>query len=365
MPFFLPILGRIPMMNFKRSILLPILLCIIAAGVAFASGPVTHTMQKGETLYSIAKKYNIPYESLAAANGISDPTKLKIGTVLIIPSVHLVSKGETLYGIARLYSISLDELLTANKLTASYVLKPGDILVIPGGKPDSGTAVTTVAAPPATVPQSETTVSTAASATTTTLAKSVPPAAAPSSTTTTLAKTTPATAAPPSTAATTAKPSPALSSTTSSNGTAATVPATSTTVTAPVPMPEPVKTQDKVVDPKAGWPAPGKVMYLDGKLEGVMIRVKPGEIAKAIASGTVVSAGPSRGFNQVVFVQAKSGYVYVYGGNETLLVKTGDTVKAGSELGKIGIDSKDNSPIAYFFVFRNGQPIDPALAPRE
>ena len=307
----MPIFIGMPKMNFKRSILLSILLWIITAALVCAVGPVTHTMQKGETLYSIAKKYNIPYESLAAANGISDPTKLKIGTVLVIPSVHLVSKGETLYGIARLYSISLDELLTANKLTASYVLKPGDILVIPSGRPDTGTPVTTAAAPTTTTTNG-------------TITTMLPTTVEPSTTTT-----------------------------------------TSSTMPASVPMPEPVKTQDKVVDPKAGWPAPGKVMYLDGKLEGVMIRVKPGEIAKAIASGTVVSAGPSRGFNQVVFVQAKSGYVYVYGGNETLLVKTGDTVKAGTELGKVGIDSKDNSPIAYFFVFRNGQPIDPALAPRE
>ena len=130
-------------------------------------------------------------------------------------------------------------------------------------------------------------------------------------------------------------------------------------------MPEPVKTQERTVDMNLNWPATGKAMYLDGKLEGVMIRVKPGEMTKSIASGTVVSAGPSRGFNQVVFVQAKSGYVYVYGGNESLNVKTGDHVNSGTELGKIGLDPKDATPIAYFFVFRNGQPIDPALAPRD
>lgn len=119
------------------------------------------------------------------------------------------------------------------------------------------------------------------------------------------------------------------------------------------------------MDASLKWPASGKAMYLDGKLEGVMIRVRPGETAKAIASGTVVSAGPSRGFSQVVFVQAKSGYVYVYGGIEALSVKTGDRLVSGAEIGKIGIDAKDGSPIAYFFVFRNGQPIDPAAAPRD
>lgn len=130
-------------------------------------------------------------------------------------------------------------------------------------------------------------------------------------------------------------------------------------------MPDPVKTQAKAVDSSLLWPAKGESAYLDGKLEGILIRVTPGSVAKSIASGTVVSAGPSRGFNQVAFVQAKSGYVYVYGGNDTLYVKVGDQVAAGADLGRIGLDSKDGTPIAYFFVFRNGQPIDPALAPRD
>ena len=130
-------------------------------------------------------------------------------------------------------------------------------------------------------------------------------------------------------------------------------------------MPEPVKTQDKPVDKTLLWPAMGNAMYLDGKLEGIMIRVKSGETSKAVAGGVVVSAGPSRGFSQVAFIQAKSGYVYVYGGNESLSVKTGDQIVSGREIGRIGLDAKDGSPVAYFFVFRNGQPIDPALAPRD
>ena len=62
---------------------------------------------------------------------------------------------------------------------------------------------------------------------------------------------------------------------------------------------------------------------------------------------------------------SKSGYVYVYGGIESLGVKTGDHLVSGNEIGKIGVDAKDGAPIAYFFVFRNGQPIDPATAPRD
>ncbi len=301
----------------------------LAASTAFAADSRIHTLEKGETLYSISRKYQVPYEALAAANGITDPTKLRTGTLLVIPTVHVVAKGETLYGISRQFGVSINELLASNKLSQGYVLKIGDALVIPGDKAAENPSTTTslgspqaVAAPP------------------TSMALSAP------------------TASPAPTVPTAGKPADL----------AGPAPATTTTavpVRPAVALPEPVKTQDKYVDMKLGWPAAGKAMYLDGKLEGVMIRVKPGENTKAIASGTVVSAGPSRGFSQVAFVQAKSGYVYVYGGNDSLFVKTGDQVTSGKEIGRVGIDSKDGSPIAYFFVFRNGQPIDPAMAPRD
>lgn len=309
----------------------------------FAADPLTHRMEKGETLYSISKKYKVPFEALAAANGISDPTKLRIGAILIIPSVHIVAKGETFYGISRQYGITVSALLAANKLNESYLLKVGDALIIPASAPaETGAGAST--------------------STTLSVAKSTMPSAPAT------------TAAPPSTIA---PPAPAttiatiVATTIAPAATTTSPPAAATTLapaTAPpkttVPMPDPVKTQDRAVDMNLVWPVAGKAMYLDGKLEGVMIRVKAGETTKAIAAGTVVSAGPSRGFSQVVFVQAKSGYVYVYGGNESLSVKTGDQIVSGQALGKIGIDAKENAPVAYFFVFRNGQPIDPALAPR-
>ena len=304
----------------------------LAASTAFAADSRTHTLEKGETLYSVSRKYQVPYEALAAANGITDPTKLRTGTLLVIPTVYVVAKGETLYGISRQFGVSINELLASNKLSQGYVLKIGDALVIPGGRVAENPSTTTSPGSPQAV---------AAPPTSTALPA---PTASPTLTTPTAGK-----------PADQASPAPAATATTTT-----TVP-----VRPAVALPEPVKTQDKYVDMKLGWPAAGKAMYLDGKLEGVMIRVKPGENTKAIASGTVVSAGPSRGFSQVAFVQAKSGYVYVYGGNDSLFVKTGDQVTSGKEIGRVGIDSKDGSPIAYFFVFRNGQPIDPAMAPRD
>ncbi|MDX9826971.1 MAG: LysM peptidoglycan-binding domain-containing protein [Spirochaetia bacterium] len=334
----------------------------------------SHTLAKGETLYSVSRKYNIPYEALAAANNITDPTKMRIGTILVIPSVHRVAKGETLYGIARQYSISLQELLSANKLNSSYILKMDDILVIPGKK--TGTTVDTNLIPPpqgavvkADTPNQP---SDGASGSVTPLVPAAQPApvkqpSAQQSAAQPATTQAPASQAlPPQTPATNNAIAADLPPASAQSPGAAQQPANapSRPQTA-VPLPEPVKTQNKAVDPNLGWPAKGQAMYLDGKLEGVMFKVSPGESARTVASGTVVSAGPSRGFNQVAFIQAKSGYVYVYGGNETLNVKTGDQVSSGKEIGRIGLDAKDGSPIAYFFVFRNGQPIDPALAPRD
>ncbi len=319
----------------KNRVLALAALMIIAGAAALQAAPLTHVLQKGETLYSISRLFKVPYEALAAANGITDPTKLKIGTVLIIPSVHKVEKGDTLYGISRKYGVSLSELLQANKLSQGYVLKVGEVLVVPGSE-------SAASAPQAPVPAPA-------------------PASAPPSTTTSTTLGTPPTKASPTP---TSPAAPATAPATLPVQSPAPVPASPAKPSA-IPMPEPIKTQEKQVDPSLKWPAAGKALYLDGKLEGIMIRVKPGESSKAIASGTVVSAGPSRGFSQVVFVQSKSGYVFVYGGNEVLNVKTGDKIASGTEIGKIGIDSKDGTPIAYFFVFRNGQPVDPATAPRD
>jgi murein DD-endopeptidase MepM/ murein hydrolase activator NlpD len=113
---------------------LPILMVFFLAVSSNIVGETVHSLQKNETLYSIAKKYGCSVEELMRANGIDDPRNLQVGMTLIIPDVHTASKGETLYGIARKYGVSLAELLELNGIEENYLLKVGDVLTIPRGR---------------------------------------------------------------------------------------------------------------------------------------------------------------------------------------------------------------------------------------
>jgi len=323
---------------------MPLLLC--------GAAQEYHVVQTGETLYSIAKSYSIPYDMLAVLNGITDPAKIRPGIVLLIPRVHIVAKGETYYGISKKYDVAIEDLKSANNLSDSYILKVGDVLIIPE-KGGTASYTATSSQPPAG--------SAALPSVATTTAPPTPSSPAPVAAAPKQPVFPPTPSAPASGPAATSPTPPASSTSTSSIGassTGASGAAPNTTAKAEAPSPQSV---DKLVR----WPVEGKGQYMSGKLEGIMFQTSRGAAVKAVASGTVVSAGPSRGFGEVVFIQSKAGFVYVYGGNESILVKTGEAVEPGTTIAKVGIDAKEGSPIAYFFVFRNGQPVDPSLAPRE
>ncbi|MDR1863407.1 MAG: peptidoglycan DD-metalloendopeptidase family protein [Treponema sp.] len=101
-----------------------------------------------------------------------------------------------------------------------------------------------------------------------------------------------------------------------------------------------------------------------GKLSGVVLAGEKTESVKSLTQGTVISAGPYRGFGRVAIVQVSGGYLYVYGGCESLSVKEGDKVVPGTELGRLGIDALSEKPQLFFLVYRNNTPVDPAKAPR-
>jgi murein DD-endopeptidase MepM/ murein hydrolase activator NlpD len=56
-------------------------------GGAPAARPGTyHELQRGQTLYSLARRYHVPLATLLRANGITDPTGIRAGTAILIPA---------------------------------------------------------------------------------------------------------------------------------------------------------------------------------------------------------------------------------------------------------------------------------------
>ena len=93
-----------------------------------------YIVKSGDTLYSIAKKYNIPIDKLKEVNGISN-NLISLGQKLVLPinspnKTYYVKNGDTLYSIAKNNSISVDELKQLNNLK-NDVLSIGQVLILP------------------------------------------------------------------------------------------------------------------------------------------------------------------------------------------------------------------------------------------
>lgn len=88
-----------------------------------------YIVEKGDTLYSIGRKYNISVNKIIEDNNLST-TKLSIGQKLYInDNLYTVKAGDTLYSIARKYNTTVENLMKINNLSTT-VLSIGQILKI-------------------------------------------------------------------------------------------------------------------------------------------------------------------------------------------------------------------------------------------
>ena len=95
---------------------------------------IAYVVQSGDSLYSIAQRYGVTPDAIAAANGLADVPYLVVGQTLLIPAKELayrVKPGDSVYAIARRYGLTVDDIARANNLSAPYQLQPGMTLRIP------------------------------------------------------------------------------------------------------------------------------------------------------------------------------------------------------------------------------------------
>ncbi|MBB6459612.1 muramidase family protein [Flammeovirga kamogawensis] len=124
------------------------------------SSTETHTVDKGESLYGISRKYNTTPQAILAENGFPDNTPIYIGQVLKIPTqgeekstieiptpssnngvttvkksseVYTVQQGDTLYKISSLFGISPQRLLELNGFNSTTPIQIGQQLIVKNG----------------------------------------------------------------------------------------------------------------------------------------------------------------------------------------------------------------------------------------
>ena len=141
-------------MNRKIAVVLAALLLIgiLALPVqAQSGGPppqmTVHIVQRGETLFSIARRYGLTVDAITHANGIPDPRQIYAGQRLIIPGgplgseemmPYVVQAGDTLASIARRYRTTWQTLVQVNGLLSPNVIYVGQVILVPASDIPAG-----------------------------------------------------------------------------------------------------------------------------------------------------------------------------------------------------------------------------------
>ena len=271
--------------------------------------PEDYTVKSGDTVYSIAWRYELDPEAFAAWNGLPSSRLIKAGQRLhtrkpwnfdakASPSAKAADttktrastksysnekwvkaeKGDSLYGISRRYGVSVADLVQLNQLKKPYVIQPGQTVFLKPLKTATHKSAT------------------------------------------------------PSRRSTASQP----------------------TKTQPVRWPTSVKWQR---------PATGKIIKKFNRKrndsKGIDIAGKLGDKVVASAGGKVVYSGDGLiSYGKLIIIKHNQSFLSAYAYNDKLLVKEGDSVKAGQKIAEIGRKDK-LSPRLHFEIRKNGKPVDP------
>jgi membrane-bound lytic murein transglycosylase D len=108
---------------------------------SYANPYMKHTVRKGESLSVIARKYQTSVSTIAQANGIKNYHRIRAGQVLTIPygdgvalpenpGVHVVRRGETLTSVAHRYGVRVNDIAAWNDLRSRDLIYPGQKLIV-------------------------------------------------------------------------------------------------------------------------------------------------------------------------------------------------------------------------------------------
>ena len=98
----------------------------------------TYVVQEGDTISQIAEMFQVSTNTIRWGNDIDTQDIIQPGQRLVILPIngvrHTVDEGETLKSIAKKYEGDIDEILRFNELTSSSEIAVGDVVIIPNGE---------------------------------------------------------------------------------------------------------------------------------------------------------------------------------------------------------------------------------------
>lgn len=271
--------------------------------------PSDYTVNSGDTLYSIAWRYELDPDDLARWNNLGDNSVIHPGERLhtrgpttsagypvtqsfepsvadvpvagpapAAPRIIVVGRGDTLYALARRHHLDVKQLIQANKLKRPYLLHPGQKLYTGAQEQQAS------------------------------------PAVAQSS------------MAPPS-----------------------------------IARPPPATNYPAVV--RWSWPLQGKIVSRFGNqssdAKGIDIAGHQGDEVHAAAAGKVVYSGNGLiSFGNLVIIKHNDSFLSAYAHNRNILVSEGQMVSQGQVIAKIGKTESSNS-VLHFEIRKHGKPVDP------
>lgn len=151
------------------SVLVVLALLLIPVTAMVSAEPAqqttTYVVQWGDTLFSIAVRFNTTVQAIAQANNISNPNLIFAGQTLIIPTggtvppttppstpggtvIYTVQPGDYLAKIARQFNTTVSAIVAANNIPNPNLIFPGQQLVIPTGGTTPPPATSVPATPP-------------------------------------------------------------------------------------------------------------------------------------------------------------------------------------------------------------------------
>ncbi len=246
-------------------------------------------------------------------------------------NVHVVKSGETLSSIAHRLHKSRVAIARANNIGPDAKLSINQQIVIPGTK-TAAIAKPGPAPKPVVEAQVAPRASAAAGSRTAVTGSVSPPAPSPA-------------------------PNPKAASAGQTESAHVVAPSNETTQTAAAASSS---------EPKLRWPVHGRIVCGFGckangqQNDGINVAVPEGTPIKAADDGVVAYAGNElKGYGNLVLVRHSNGFVTAYANASQLEVKRGDQIKRGQEIGRSGQTGSASSPQLHFEVRKGSTPVDP------